>query len=97
MPESSGVQPGTHNGAVDASAARALGVAQSALDTQMGQIDALDTKAGFILASASLLTGVLVLWHAPPPRIHAPGIVYWLPGIARAVGGGRRGTTTGAS
>jgi drug/metabolite transporter superfamily protein YnfA len=53
------------------------------LAQQMSQADALDTKAGFILGSASLITGVLVAWHKLP--LGAPGIVQWLPAIAIAV------------
>lgn len=53
------------------------------LSQQMSQADAIDTKAGFILGSASLITGVLVAWHKLPQG--APGIVQWLPAIAIGV------------
>jgi hypothetical protein len=53
------------------------------LTQQMSQADSIDTKAGFILGSASLITGVLVAWHKLPQG--APGVVQWLPAIAIGV------------
>ncbi len=32
---------------------------------QSSQVDGLDSKTGIVLASASLLTGVLAIWHKP--------------------------------
>lgn len=53
------------------------------LSQQMSSADSIDAKAGFILGSASLITGVLVAWHKLPTG--APGIVQWLPAIAICV------------
>lgn len=50
---------------------------------QMSQADAVDVKAGFILGSASLLTGVLAVWRTPPAS--AMGIVQTLPAIVLVV------------
>ena len=62
-----------------------LELAPAALANQASQIDALDTKAGFILGSSSLLTGVLTTWRVP---LHAPELVVWLlPIIALVVYG----------
>lgn len=46
------------------------------LSFQMSQIDGLDTKAGFVLASASLLTGALVTWHVPATAYPFPIAVF---------------------
>lgn len=50
------------------------------LSHQMAQADAIDTKAGFVLGSSSLITDILVAWHRLP--VTAPSIVQWLPAIA---------------
>lgn len=60
-----------------------LDLMRDRLSLQMDQADAIDTKAGFVLGSSSIVTGVLVAWHRLPSN--APGIVQWLPAIAIAV------------
>jgi hypothetical protein len=62
----------------------ALDLAQQALSRQVQQADTLNTKAGFILGSASLLTGVLTAWRVPHPSLVSvlglPAVnVGWLP------------------
>lgn len=59
---------------------------------QQTHLSALDAKAGFILGSASLLTGVLAVWQRPEPGdyilltnlIHewSASIIQWLPTVA---------------
>lgn len=60
-----------------------LDLMRDKLSHQMAQADAVDTKAGFILGSSSLITGVLVAWHRLPTG--SPGIVQWLPAVAIGV------------
>lgn len=48
------------------------------LSFQMSQVDGLDTKAGFVLASASLLTGALATWHVPATTSYSPFIATFI-------------------
>ncbi|PWT74737.1 MAG: hypothetical protein C5B60_06355 [Chloroflexi bacterium] len=66
------------------SIAVALDLAREALTRQFAKADTLNTKAGFILGSASLLTGVLTAWRVPPAdTVSALGLsvqgIRWLP------------------
>jgi hypothetical protein len=58
----------------------AFAVMRDKLGQQLAQVDGLDTKAGLIFASASLVTGVLVAWRQPPATDW--GIVAYLPRVA---------------
>jgi len=44
---------------------------------QLTQIIGMDTKAGLVLASASLLTGVLATWHVPTTIARYPPLIAW--------------------
>lgn len=49
--------------------ALALDLSKQAVDHQADTSDGLDTKAGFVLASASLLVAVLMVWRPPSTTI----------------------------
>jgi hypothetical protein len=49
---------------------------REALNQQMAQADSLDTKAGFILGSSSILIALLTAWRRPAPH------VWWLSALA---------------
>lgn len=72
--------PAVNDGSVMPSLSLGLDLMRDNLTQQMSQADAVDTKAGFILGSASLITGALVAWHRP--ALSAPGVVQWLPAAA---------------
>ncbi len=44
---------------------------------QLTHLNGLDTKAGFVLASASLLTGALATWRVPTTTVHYPIFIEW--------------------
>ncbi len=48
------------------------------LAAQRDRIANTDTKAGLVLASASLLTGALATWHVPAVSVHYPLSIQWV-------------------
>lgn len=48
----------------------AFDLGKQAIDHQIETADGLDVKAGFVLASASLLVAVLTVWRAPNATLH---------------------------
>lgn len=53
-----------------------LDLTKEQIQSQLSQHNSLDGKAGFVLGSASILTGVLLAWHPPTAQITFPRSVF---------------------